>query len=81
VHLPGGGWQLSCRRVLVSQVPHRELERTDAMAYHNEEAKDDSDDFVGYVFYEWQKAMGKSHKFQAPDTMTDDEIAWLGVPI
>ncbi|KAM0924360.1 hypothetical protein ACQ4PT_004980 [Festuca glaucescens] len=51
----------------------------DALAYHNEEAKDDSDDFVAYVFHDWQAAMAEGRKFNFPPKMTDEEIERLGV--
>lgn len=51
----------------------------DALAYHNEEAKDDSDDFVAYVFHDWQAAMAEGRKFNLPATMTDEEIERLCV--
>jgi hypothetical protein len=51
----------------------------EALAYHNKEVKDDSDDYVAVVFQEWQLAMAEGRKFEYPDNMTDDEAARLGV--
>ncbi|KAK1679789.1 hypothetical protein QYE76_040637 [Lolium multiflorum] len=50
-----------------------------ALAYHNEEAKDDSDDCVACIFQEWQLAMAEGREFEYPATMTDDKITRLGV--
>jgi hypothetical protein len=35
----------------------------EAMAYHNEEVKDDSEDYVAVIFQEWQLAMAEGRKF------------------
>nr|XP_051211115.1 sulfated surface glycoprotein 185-like [Lolium perenne] len=56
-------------------------EYIEALAYHNKEAKDDSDDYVACIFQEWQLAMAEGREFEYPDNMTDDEIARLGVLI
>ncbi|KAM0823304.1 hypothetical protein ACQ4PT_070952 [Festuca glaucescens] len=50
-----------------------------ALAYYNEEAKDNSDDFIGIVFHDCQTTMEEDQEFQLPNTMTDDEIARLGI--
>jgi hypothetical protein len=34
-----------------------------ALAYYNREAKDDTDDFVGFVFHNWQAAMEEGMEF------------------
>lgn len=50
------------------------------VSYYNEEAKDDSDDFVGCVFHAWQTSMEEGHQeFQQPVTMADDEIERLDI--
>nr|XP_051205654.1 actin cytoskeleton-regulatory complex protein pan-1-like [Lolium perenne] len=51
----------------------------EALTYHNEEVKDDSDDYVACIFQEWQLAMVEGRKFEYPDNMTDGEAARLGV--
>jgi hypothetical protein len=51
----------------------------EALAYHSEEVKDDSEDYVGLVFHEWQQAMAEGRNFEFPDNMTDDEMAKLGL--
>jgi hypothetical protein len=51
----------------------------DALAYYNEKAKEDSDDFTGCVFHTWQTAMEEGREFQLPATMTDEEIERLGI--
>jgi hypothetical protein len=51
----------------------------DALAYYNETAKEDSDDFTGCVFHTWQTAMEEGREFQLPVTMANDEIARLGI--
>ncbi|KAK1601127.1 hypothetical protein QYE76_007888 [Lolium multiflorum] len=51
----------------------------EALAYHNVEVKDDSDDYVAAVFHEWQQAMAEGRTFDFPENMTDDEMAKLGV--
>jgi hypothetical protein len=50
-----------------------------ALAYQNEEAKDDSDDYIVCIFQEWQLAMAEGREFEYPDNMMDDEIARLGL--
>jgi hypothetical protein len=37
--------------------PPQDDDDSDALAYHNEEAKSDSDDYVDCIFQEWQLAM------------------------
>jgi hypothetical protein len=51
----------------------------DAMAYHNEQAKNDSDDFVSCIFHEWKAATAEGHEFNLPQAMADKEIEKLGV--
>jgi hypothetical protein len=51
----------------------------DALPYHNEEAKEDSDDFVACIFHEWQASKAEGREFDLPPAMTDDEIANLSV--
>jgi hypothetical protein len=51
----------------------------EALAHHNEEVKEDSDDYVADVFHEWQQAMAEGRTFDFPENMTDDEMAQLGV--
>jgi hypothetical protein len=51
----------------------------EALAYHNEEVKDDSDDYVAAIFHEWQQALAEGRVFEFPENMTDDEMAKLGV--
>jgi hypothetical protein len=50
-----------------------------ALPYYNEEAKDGSDDFVGYVFHVWQTTMEEGREFQLPTTMAEEEIERLGI--
>jgi hypothetical protein len=50
-----------------------------ALAYYDEDAKDDSDDFVHNVLHDWQSAMEEGREFQLPVTMANDEIARLGI--
>jgi hypothetical protein len=54
-------------------------EYSEALAYHNEEAKDNSDDYVTCIFQEWRLAMAEGREFEYPEEMTDDKIARLGV--
>jgi hypothetical protein len=49
------------------------------LVYHNEEAKDDNDDFIAYIFHNCQAAMAEGRKFNFPPTMTGEEIERLGV--
>ncbi|KAK1667199.1 hypothetical protein QYE76_055358 [Lolium multiflorum] len=35
----------------------------EALAYHSEDVKDDSDDYVAVVFHEWQQAMAEGRNF------------------
>jgi hypothetical protein len=51
-----------------------EEDYSEALAYHNEDAKDDSDDYVACIFQEWQLAMAKGRKFEYSDNMTHDVI-------
>jgi hypothetical protein len=51
----------------------------DEMDYYNEETKDDSNDFVGYVFHEWKTTMEEGREFQLPTTMRDEEFKRLGI--
>jgi hypothetical protein len=59
--------------------PRYDGDNDDTLAYHNEEAKDDSDDFVTCVFHDWHVAMVEGRKFDFPPAMTDEEIERLGV--
>jgi hypothetical protein len=43
----------------------------EALAYHSEEAKDDSDDFVAVVFHEWQQAFEEGRNFESPGVHRD----------
>nr|XP_051221758.1 formin-like protein 14 [Lolium perenne] len=49
----------------------------EALAYQNDETKDDSDDYVTCIFQEWQLALAEGWEFDYPDNMTDDEIVRL----
>ena len=37
------------------------------------EARDDSEDFVGTIFYEWETPQTEGQYFQIPADMTDDK--------
>nr|XP_051189942.1 actin cytoskeleton-regulatory complex protein pan-1-like [Lolium perenne] len=56
-----------------------EEDYSEALAYHNEEAKNDSDDYVACIFQEWKLAKAEGQKFEFSDNMMDDEIARLGL--
>jgi hypothetical protein len=47
--------------------------------FYNEEAKDDSEDFVRRVFHDWQTTMEEGREFQLSATMTDKEIERLTI--
>jgi hypothetical protein len=40
-----------------SRPPHAPLQDDDALAFYNEEAKDDNEDLVSCVFHDWQTTM------------------------
>jgi hypothetical protein len=54
--------------------PSQDDDYNDALAYHNQEAKDDNEDYIACMFQQWQAAMAEGREFEYPTTMTDDEI-------
>jgi predicted RNA-binding protein with PUA-like domain len=50
-----------------------------ALEYYNEEAKDDNDDIVATLFYDWQMAMEERREFQLSNNMTEEEISRIAV--
>jgi hypothetical protein len=52
---------------------------SDTLAYHNDKAKDYSDDYVACIFQEWQLAIANGREFEYPAMMTNNEIARLDV--
>lgn len=55
------------------QAPPQDDDAALVYAYHNEGARDDSEDFVAAIFYEWETDQAEGRDFQVSADMTEDE--------